>query len=220
MTRLSITTAPKGAVLSHSSPARRRGRAACQAQGGLLPKQLVAFGSRCYFPPALLLLLSLGLWKCPPVTVAQRGIVLPSLAQCLAGLCSPHNPHLKGPLQTSPLLVCLVTACPTPPWQTIPSAASRETGGNCLGHHRPDFPGETNTLREARVSCAPAVWPPLSTSQLCCPPGGRPAHPCPAPPTGCFAGGSLGGLERGPLHGDDPDVSQLPHGHSNHPVTG
>lgn len=49
-----------------------------------MPKHLISFGSSCYFPAALLLLLSLDLRKRPPVTIAQRGIVLPSLAQRLA----------------------------------------------------------------------------------------------------------------------------------------
>lgn len=52
-----------------------------------MPKHLISFGSSCYFSAALLallLLLSLDLRKRPPVTMAQTGIVLPSLAQCLA----------------------------------------------------------------------------------------------------------------------------------------
>lgn len=85
-----------------------------------MPKHLISFGSSCYFPAALLLLLPLDLQKCPPVTITQRGIVLPSLAASGQGCAQgkswgPCNPHLKGPLQTSPLLVCLVTAWPTSP---------------------------------------------------------------------------------------------------------
>lgn len=64
-------------------------------QHGLLPKHLTSFGSSCYFPAALLLLLSLDLCKHVPVAIAQRGIVFPSLARGKSwGSC---DPHLKGP---------------------------------------------------------------------------------------------------------------------------
>lgn len=93
----------------------------------------------------------------------------------------------------------------------MPSAARGATGGNRLGHHRPDIPGEINALKGAQVSRAPAAWPPPCSAVL------QIGQPTPAPhllwaallvaPWEIWCG-ILGDL----------DISQLPHSHSHHPV--
>lgn len=107
MTRLSITTAPKGAAPSRSSPARRQRRAACQAQDGPLPERLISLGSGCYFPAALLtllLLLSLDLPKhplCPPAQPGRapgRGALLPAAPSSHLGVHSGLGPPRFTPV--------------------------------------------------------------------------------------------------------------------------
>lgn len=130
MTRLSITTAPKGAALSRSSPARRQRRALRQAQDGLLPERLISFGSSCYFPAALLallLLLSLDLPKHPlrppprascspawPRAVLQAEACSPpppaAVRGCTAGRAPPVHPAAHSPARAAPLCHSLLAA--------------------------------------------------------------------------------------------------------------
>lgn len=93
----------------------------------------------------------------------------------------------------------------------MPSAASGATGGNCLGHHRPDIPAEINALRGTQVSRVPAVWPPPCSAVL------QIGQPTPAPRL-LWAALLRAHWEIWRGIRDDLDISQLPHGRSHHPV--